>query len=75
MKGCLEGGSSKKPSGNETEKAKKIVRDKFKCPNCEELGHRKNNPKYPFNGTKKASSFTVVMSCPPCLYCCAGICS
>jgi hypothetical protein len=25
MKGCLEGGSSKKLSGNETEKAKKIV--------------------------------------------------
>jgi hypothetical protein len=69
MKGCLEGGSSKKLSGNETEKAKKN-RGKFKCPNYKQLGHRKNSPKCPFNGTKKASFFTFVMRCPLCLYCC-----
>jgi hypothetical protein len=40
IKGCLEGGSGKKP-----EKAKKMICGKFKCPNCDELGHRKNNPK------------------------------
>jgi hypothetical protein len=53
MKGCLKGGSGKKASENETEKAKKMICGKFKCPNCGELGHRKNNPKCPFNGTKK----------------------
>jgi hypothetical protein len=47
IKGCLEGGSGKKTSENETEKAKKLVRGKFKCPNCGELGHRKNIPKVP----------------------------
>jgi hypothetical protein len=49
VKGCLEGESGKKASakeasGNETEKAKKAVRGKFKCPNCGELGHRKKQP-------------------------------
>jgi hypothetical protein len=56
MKGCLEGESGKKTSEskeNETEKAKKLIRGKFRCPNCGELGHRKNNPKCPRNGTKK----------------------
>jgi hypothetical protein len=52
MKGCLEvGGNSKKPSSSE--KDKKIIRGKFKCPNCQELGHRKKQPKCPLNGTKK----------------------
>jgi hypothetical protein len=36
--------SAKEASGNETEKAKKAVRGKFKCPNCGELGHRKTQP-------------------------------
>jgi predicted RNA-binding Zn-ribbon protein involved in translation (DUF1610 family) len=53
IKGCLEGGSGKKLSENETEKAKKLIRGKFKCPNCGELGHRKNSPKCRLNGTKK----------------------
>jgi hypothetical protein len=53
MKDCLEGVSGKKASGNETEKAKKVIRGKFKCPNCGELGHRKNSPKCCFNRTKK----------------------
>jgi hypothetical protein len=48
IKGCLEGGSGKKP-----EKAKKMICGKFKCLNCDELGHRKNSPKCPLNGTKK----------------------
>jgi hypothetical protein len=48
IKGCLKGGSGKKP-----EKAKKMICGKFKCPNCDELGHRKNSPKCPLNGTKK----------------------
>jgi hypothetical protein len=34
-------------------KAKKAVRSKFKCPNCDELGHRKNSPNWQLNGTKK----------------------
>jgi hypothetical protein len=45
IKGCLEGGSGKKLSGNETGKAKKLICGKFKCSNCGELGHRKNSPK------------------------------
>jgi hypothetical protein len=53
IKGCLEGGSGKKASGNETEKAKKLVRGKFKCSNCGELGHRKKSHKCRLNGTKK----------------------
>jgi predicted RNA-binding Zn-ribbon protein involved in translation (DUF1610 family) len=58
IKGYLEGGSGKKAStkeesGNETKKAKKAVCGKFKCPNCGELGHRKNSPKCRLNGTKK----------------------
>jgi hypothetical protein len=53
IKGCLEGESGKKLSGNETEKAKKLIRGKFKCPNCGELGHRKNSLKCRLNGTKK----------------------
>jgi hypothetical protein len=48
INGCLEGGSGKKP-----EKAKKMIHDKFKCPNCDELGHRNNSPKCPLNETKK----------------------
>jgi hypothetical protein len=53
IKGCLKGGSGKKASGNETEKANKLVRGKFKCPNYGELDHRKNSPKCHLNGTKK----------------------
>jgi hypothetical protein len=43
----------KKVAGNDSEKSKKFIRGKFKCPNCLELGHRKNSPKCPLNGTKK----------------------
>lgn len=53
IKGCLEGGSGRKHKGNETEKDRKVIRRKYKCPNCGELGHRKNSPKCPQNGTKK----------------------
>jgi hypothetical protein len=57
MKGCLElGESGQKASANECEKAKKLVRGKFRCPNCHELGYRKNSPKCPLNGTKKKAS-------------------
>jgi hypothetical protein len=35
------------------EKSRKLVRGKFKCPNCHELGHRKDSPKCPLNGSKK----------------------
>jgi hypothetical protein len=52
MKGCLEGGSGKKKSGKER-KTKKLFRGQFQCPNCGELGHRKNSPKCYLNGTKK----------------------
>jgi hypothetical protein len=34
-------------------KLRKMICGKFKCPNCDELGHRKNSPKCPLNGTKK----------------------
>jgi hypothetical protein len=44
-KNCLEGGSGKKPSDKEKEKTKKMIRGLFKCPNCGELGQRKNSPK------------------------------
>jgi hypothetical protein len=60
IKDCLEGGSSKKPSANEKEKEKKLIREKFKCPNCNELGHRKNSPKCPLNGTKKRQVFSLL---------------
>ena len=60
FKSCLEGGSSKKKPANESEKAKKIIRGKFKCPNCGELGHRKTSYKCPLNGTKKRYSYNLV---------------
>jgi hypothetical protein len=41
IKGCPEGGSEKKPSANEIKKAMKLVRGKFKCANCHEVGHKK----------------------------------
>jgi hypothetical protein len=34
-------------------KQKKMIRGKYKCPNYGDLGHRKNSPKCPLNGTKK----------------------
>jgi rubrerythrin len=52
-KGFLEGGSGKKATDKDIEKARKIICDKYKCPNCGALGHRKNSPKCPLNGTKK----------------------
>jgi hypothetical protein len=63
IKSCLEGGSGKKPSGKETEKAKKVLRGKFRCPNCGELGHRKNSPKCRLNGTKKRQVFHSSLKC------------
>jgi hypothetical protein len=53
FKGCLEGGSGKKPSAKDNEKTRKLVRGHYRCPNCGELGHRKNSPKCHLNGTKK----------------------
>jgi hypothetical protein len=55
MKVCLEGGSGKKQSAKDTDKPKTrtLFRGQFKCPNCQELGHRKNSLKCPLNGTKK----------------------
>jgi hypothetical protein len=53
IKTCLEGGSSKKKPSNDNEKTKKLIRGKFKCPNCGELGHRKSSYKCTLNGTKK----------------------
>jgi hypothetical protein len=53
IKSCLEGGSSKKKPSNDNEKTKKVIRGKFKCPNCGELGHRKSSYKCPLNDTKK----------------------
>jgi hypothetical protein len=53
IKSCLEGGSSKKKPSNDTEKTKKVIRGKFRCPNYGELGHRKSSYKCPLNGTKK----------------------
>jgi hypothetical protein len=44
MNDCFEGRSGKKKSGKK-EKAKKLFPRQFRCPNCRELGHRKNNPK------------------------------
>jgi predicted RNA-binding Zn-ribbon protein involved in translation (DUF1610 family) len=59
IKSCLEGGSGKKKATtdnvktNDNVKTKKIIRGKFKCPKCGELGHRKSSYKCPLNGTKK----------------------
>jgi hypothetical protein len=71
IKGCLEGGSGKKPSDKEKGKTRKLFRGQFRCPNCGELGHRKNSPKCRLNGTKKRqdSSFMhviVFFLCPLC---------
>jgi hypothetical protein len=63
IKECLEGGSGKKKDANESEKAKKLVHEKFKCPNCGELGHRKSIPKCPLNGTKKRQVLHISLSC------------
>jgi hypothetical protein len=60
MKGCLEvGGNSKKPSSSE--KDKKIIHGKFKCPNCQELGHRKKQPQVPpqWNQEKTIIKFVI----------------
>jgi hypothetical protein len=53
MKGYLEGGSGKKTEKNESENVKKLIHWQFKCPNCDQLGHRKASPKCPLSGTKK----------------------
>jgi len=53
IKGCFEGGSGQKPTDNETEKGKSLIRGKFKCKNRGELGHRMASFKCPLNGTKK----------------------
>ena len=53
IKSCLEGGSKKKPTGNETEKERKLLRGKMKCPNCGELGHRKTAPSVPSTEPRK----------------------
>jgi hypothetical protein len=58
MKSCLEGGGAKKKQSiPEEEKEKKLLREKIKCPNCGQLGHRKASPKCPLNGTKKGKPF------------------
>jgi len=59
IKSCLEGGSGKKPQKS----GRILIRGKCKCPNCGELGHRKNSPKCPLNGTKKRQEPTYVSSC------------
>jgi hypothetical protein len=54
IKGCLEvTGSGKKSVDKQTEKARKLLCGKIQCPNCGEMGHRKNSPKCCLNGTKK----------------------
>jgi hypothetical protein len=55
IKGCLEGGSGKKPSAKDIDKAKPktMLHQKFKCPNYHELGHRKSSLKCTLNETKK----------------------
>jgi hypothetical protein len=53
IKRCLEGGSEKRPTRNETRKVRKLIYGKFKCPNCDEFGHRKNSLKCPHSNTKK----------------------
>jgi rubrerythrin len=45
----------KKAGSKDNEKTRKLVRGKYKCPNCGELGHRKNSPKCPLNSCKKRS--------------------
>jgi hypothetical protein len=72
MKGCLEGGSGKKTKKKESEKAKKLIRGKFKCPNYGELGHRKSSPKCPLNGTKKRQVLHISLFC---LFLIGHICS
>jgi hypothetical protein len=52
IKSCLEGGQTKKQNGTH-HKYRQMIRGKYKCPNCGELGHRKNSPKCHLNGTKK----------------------
>jgi hypothetical protein len=65
MKDCLEGGSGKKTDKDESEKAKKLIRRKFKCPNCGRLDHRKISPKCPLNGTKKMQvTLFLFLLCP-----------
>ena len=45
IKSCLEGDSGKKKATTDNVKTKKIIRGKFKCPNCGELGHRESSSK------------------------------
>jgi hypothetical protein len=62
IKGCLEGGSGKKAESKDNEKTRKLVRGKYRCPNCGELGHQKNNPKCRLNGSKKRSVLLSLLS-------------
>jgi hypothetical protein len=55
MKVCLEVGTGTKKSGKEKEKTQKLFQEQFRCPNCGELGHRKNSSKSYLNGTKKGN--------------------
>jgi hypothetical protein len=71
MKWCLEGGSSKKPSENETGKAKKLFMASSSVQIVNSWAIGKTTQSVHLMGPKKASFFTFVMSCPPCLYCCA----
>jgi predicted RNA-binding Zn-ribbon protein involved in translation (DUF1610 family) len=49
----VRSGSGKKASDNDKEETKETTCGLFKCPNCGELGHRKNSPKCHLNGTQK----------------------
>jgi hypothetical protein len=61
IKGCLAGGGSgKKSADKETEKVRKLLRGKIKCPNYCEMGHWKNSPKCRLNGTKKRQVLSFV---------------
>lgn len=52
IKSALEGGGgTKKPK--ETEKEKKRIEGKCRCPKCGELGHRQSSYECPYNGIKK----------------------
>jgi hypothetical protein len=60
IKGCREGRNSKKATATGTEKAKKIICGKFKCPTYHQLVIGKNSPKCPLMGPKKRQVFYII---------------
>jgi hypothetical protein len=57
------GRSQSESKENETEKTKKLICSKFRCPNCGELGHRKKARNALVMVPRKGKSFKSASLC------------